>query len=60
MAKLREDVRHLRFWRSLTAEFLGTLFLVLFGCGAWTELDKEGHLFTVKVKTIQFHWSIGS
>lgn len=37
MARLQEDVRRLRFWRSLIAEFLGTMFLVLFGCGAWTQ-----------------------
>lgn len=35
MARIQEDIRRLRFWRSLLAELLGTFFLVLIGCGAW-------------------------
>jgi len=37
MARLQEDVRRLRFWRSIIAEFVGSLFVVLIGCGAYTE-----------------------
>jgi len=49
MARLQEDVRRLRFWRSLVAEFLGTMFLVLFGCGAWTQAGHESSPDTVKI-----------
>lgn len=49
MARIQEDIRRLRFWRSLLAEFLGTLFLVLIGCGAWADKDSNTHLFVVKV-----------
>jgi len=46
---MQEDIRRLRFWRSLIAEFLGTLFLVLIGCGSWADTDKVAHLFAVRV-----------
>lgn len=49
MARLQEDIRRLRFWRSLIAEFLGTMFLVLFGCGAWTQAGHESSPDTVKI-----------
>jgi len=28
---------------------MGTMFLVLIGCGAWADLDEKAHLFAVKV-----------
>jgi len=49
MARIQEDVRRLTFWRSLLAEFLGTMFLVLIGCGSWADVDKRAYLFAVKV-----------
>jgi aquaporin-4 len=48
MARLREDVRRLRFWRSIITEFIGTFFLVLLGCGSYTVSYPE-HPLTVKV-----------
>lgn len=49
MARLQEDVRRLRFWRALVAEFLGAMFLVLFGCGAWTQGDHEDGPDSVRI-----------
>jgi hypothetical protein len=48
MARLREDVRKLRFWRAIISEFVGSLFLVLIGCGSYTVSYPE-HPITVKV-----------
>jgi aquaporin-4 len=36
MARLKEDLRRLRFWRSIISEFVGSLFLVMIGCGSYT------------------------
>lgn len=53
MARLQEDVRRLRFWRSIAAEFLGSMFIVLIGCGAFTDTaattDKPNSWLAVKV-----------
>lgn len=48
MARLKEDLRRLRFWRAIIAEFVGSLFLVLIGCGSYTVSYPE-HPLTVKV-----------
>jgi len=48
MARLQEDVRRLRFWRSIIAELLGTLFVVFVGCAAFTVTYDE-HSLAVKV-----------
>lgn len=37
-----EDLTSSAFWRALAAEFVGTLFLVLLGCGA---VDNNGSVF---------------
>lgn len=37
MTRTRDDLRHLRFWRAVFSEFLGTMLYVIVGCGAWTE-----------------------
>ncbi|KAL5022665.1 hypothetical protein ScPMuIL_001820 [Solemya velum] len=36
-----DDVKSLRFWKAVGAEFLGTLLLVLIGCGSCVTLGKE-------------------
>jgi len=48
MARLQEDVRRLRFWRSIVAELLGSLFVVFVGCAAFTVTYDE-HSLAVKV-----------
>lgn len=48
MARLQEDVRRLRFWRGIIAEFLGSLFVVFVGCTAFTVTYDE-HSLAVKV-----------
>jgi len=48
MARLQEDVRRLRFWRSIIAELLGSLFVVFLGCAAFTVTYDE-HSLAVKV-----------
>ena len=37
MTKLKDDVRTMKFWRAVVAEFIGVFFLVVIGCGAWTQ-----------------------
>ena len=54
MARLQEDVRRLRFWRSIIAELLGSLFVVFLGCAAFTVTYDE-HSLAVKV-SISRHW----
>lgn len=49
MARLREDVRRIQFWRSVVGEFIGSLFLVLIGCGASVETDHAERPVTVRV-----------
>jgi len=49
MVRIREDVRRLRFWRSVIAELLGSLFVVFVGCAAFTVTYDE-HALAVKVK----------
>lgn len=44
-----EDLRRLRFWRGLVAEFLGTMFLVLFGCAAWIQGDHDSGPDAVRI-----------
>ncbi|KAK2162115.1 hypothetical protein LSH36_103g00003 [Paralvinella palmiformis] len=34
--RTRDDLRDLRFWRGVLAEFTGSVFLILVGCGSWT------------------------
>lgn len=51
MARLREDLRKLRFWRAIISEFVGSLFLVLIGCGSYTVSYPE-HPITVKVRSL--------
>jgi len=49
MARIQEDIKTLGFWRSLIAEFMGTMFLVMIGCGAWADQDRLAYLFALKV-----------
>lgn len=49
MVLIQEDIRRLRFWRALVAEFLGTMFLVLFGCGAWIQGDRDSGTDAVRI-----------
>ena len=48
MARLQEDVRRLRFWRSIVAELIGSLFVVFVGCAAFTVTYDE-HSLALKV-----------
>lgn len=48
MARLQEDVRRLRFWRSIIAELLGSLLVVFLGCASFTITYDEQSL-AVKV-----------
>jgi len=48
MARLKEDVRRLRFWRSIIAELLGSFFVVLLGCAAFI-MTYHDHSLAVKV-----------
>ena len=45
----RDDMKSPRFWSAVLGELLGTMILVLFGCGAWIETDVEEHPLTVRV-----------
>ncbi len=36
MATSLDDIKSPLFWRAVVAEFIGTAFLVLFGCGSCT------------------------
>lgn len=38
--RLKQDARRIGFWRAVVGEFLGSLFLVLIGCGAGVETDR--------------------
>ena len=49
MGRSQEDVRHLSFWRAVVSEFVGTAFLLMVGCGAWSDTDLREHAWTVKV-----------
>ena len=49
MTRTRDDLKHLRFWRAVFSEFLGTMLYVLVGCGAWTQTDYVEHPLTVRV-----------
>ena len=42
MTRTRDDLKHLRFWRAVFSEFLGTMLYVMVGCGAWTQTDIDG------------------
>jgi len=37
------------FWRAVVSEFVGTAFLLMIGCGAWSDTDHREHAWTVKV-----------
>jgi len=52
MARLKEDVRRLRFWRSIVAELLGSFFVVFIGCTAFTITFDERSL-AVKVCSLR-------
>lgn len=49
MARLKDDIRSSTFWRAVAAEGLGSLVLVLIGCGACVETDFTEHPYTVRV-----------
>lgn len=36
-----DDLRSLRFWKAVAAECLGSLFLILVGCGSCVDWDTE-------------------
>jgi len=46
----QEDVRRVSFWRAVFSEFIGTAFLLMIGCGAWSDTDQREHAWTVKVR----------
>ena len=47
------DIKTLRFWRAAILEFLGSMVLVIFGCGAWTTSsrvhDPEEHILLHRI-----------
>ena len=49
MKMSRDDVRSPQFWKTVFAELIGCLLLVLFGCGSWIETDVEEHPLTVRI-----------
>lgn len=58
-----DDIKSLRFWRAVGAEFLGTLLLTMIGCGSVVTWDEDGKLvqialcFGLSVATVV--WIIG-
>ncbi|ESN93758.1 hypothetical protein HELRODRAFT_193953 [Helobdella robusta] len=49
MTRLLEDVKHFKFWRCLLAEFVGSMVLVLVGCGAWIHTPNQEHPDSVRI-----------
>lgn len=49
MTRLKDDIRSVCFWRGVACECLGSLILVLVGCGACVETGFPEHSYTVKV-----------
>lgn len=58
-----DDIKSLRFWRAVAAEFVGTLLLTMVGCGSVVTWDDDGKLvqialcFGLSVATVV--WIIG-
>jgi len=49
MGRSQEDIKRVSFWRAVVSEFVGTAFLLMIGCGTWTDTDHREHAWTVKV-----------
>lgn len=49
MTQLKDDIHSSTFWRAVAAEGLGSLVLVLIGCGACVETDFTEHPYSVRV-----------
>lgn len=52
-----DDLRALRFWKAVAAEFVGTLLLVLIGCGSVVRWDTDGKVVQI---ALSFGLSVGT
>ena len=49
MEHSRDDMQRLTFWRGVVAEFFGSLFLILIGCGASINIGNDEPASTVRI-----------
>lgn len=56
-----DDIKSLRFWKAVIAELIGTLLLVMIGCGSYTawENQNDTHQISSAARIVQISLCIG-